>query len=348
MAEDNNSIPELQGVQGTIVSLEHFNINVGSDWSDDLEAFWFEILQAGVDSRAAEVMKRQNVVRLPLHWANFGFQQAHLPCQPEGVYENMEGVNTWTNKQRMRGVVGLEWPAETWSELVARIEATVRTGALASTGGIKILVKTDTVIEFLANNGNRFRVIPMKESHYIGPKYPLPARGTKCLPGTRSAGLGVRYLEYFVPSQGQNILKCIAETYEVVLGAKVKKSLDGNMIEVIIGIPENNQFIRFTKQDDVWPYQGDHLCIYVNDFIAMYNRARTVRIGKENPSTINLVWNNPCFTMKYDDLDKVKKLNEFRFKDFINLETGEVVYQLEHEVRSLAHPGFQINKEIFL
>ena len=42
----------------------------------------------------------------------------------------MEGVNTWTNKQRMRGVVGLEWPAETWSELVARIEATVRTGGM--------------------------------------------------------------------------------------------------------------------------------------------------------------------------------------------------------------------------
>ena len=34
-----------------------------------------QILQAGVDSRAAEVMKRQSVVKLPLHWANFGFQQ---------------------------------------------------------------------------------------------------------------------------------------------------------------------------------------------------------------------------------------------------------------------------------
>ena len=40
----------------------------------------------------------------------------------------MDGVTTWTNKQRMRGLVGLEWPAETWSELVMRIEATVRTG----------------------------------------------------------------------------------------------------------------------------------------------------------------------------------------------------------------------------
>ena len=40
----------------------------------------------------------------------------------------MEGLKTWTNKQRMRAMVGLEWPAETWGELVARIEATARTG----------------------------------------------------------------------------------------------------------------------------------------------------------------------------------------------------------------------------
>jgi len=346
MAVDN--IPELAGVEGSIVSLEHFNINVGDHWSEDLEAFWFEILQAGVDSRAAEVMKRQNVVKLPLHWANFGFQQAHLPCQPEGVYEKMDGVTTWTNKQRMRGLVGLEWPAETWSELVMRIEATVRTGGLATTGGIKILVKTDSVIEFVANNGNRFRVVPKKESHYIGPKFPLPARSTKCLPGTRSAGLGVRYLQYFVPCGGKNTLRCIAETYEVVIGAKVRRSADESQIEVLIGIAENPQFIRFTEQEDVWPYEGDHLCIYVNDFLAMYNRAKTVKIGTGDSRTLNLVWNNPCFTMKYDSLEKVKQLNEFRFKDFINLETGEVVYQLEHEVRSLAHPGFQINKEIFL
>jgi len=40
MAGDN--IPEIPGVEGCIVSLEHFNINVGDHWSDDLEAFWFE------------------------------------------------------------------------------------------------------------------------------------------------------------------------------------------------------------------------------------------------------------------------------------------------------------------
>jgi len=348
IAMDEETIPELPHIEGSpLVSLEHFNINVGAEWNDDLQAFWFEVLLAGVDSRTAEVMRRQSVKKLPLHWANFGLQQAHLPCQPAGCYEKMAGLGTWTNKQKMRGLVGMEWPASTWAELVARLEAAAGSGALPLTGGLKIIDKTEQMIEFLAVNGNRFRIVPMKESHYIGPKFPLPAESTKCLPGTRPAGLGIRYLEYFVPSGGR-VLECIAKTYEVVLGAKVRRSEVEKKIEVLIGISENPQFIKFIEKDVVEPYEGDHLCIYVNDFMAMYNRAKSVKIGSDNSNTLNIVWNNPCFTMKYDTWEKVKQLNEFRFKDFLNLETGEVVYQLEHEVRSLAHPGFQINKDTFL
>ena len=222
-------------------------------------------------------------------------------------------------------------------------------GSLAATGGIKIVQKTDKMIEFVASNGNGFRIIPVKESHYIGPKFPLPAASTACLPGTRSAGLGIRYMEYFVPTGGR-VLECIARTYEVVLGAKVRRFEDGEKIEVVIGITENPQFIRFVEKDVVGPYEGDHLCIYVNDFLPMYTRAKNVRIGGGNSKTTSIVWNNPCFTMKYDTLEQVAQLNEFRFKDFLDLETGEVVYQLEHEVRSLANPSsmYQINKDTFL
>ena len=38
-----DTIPELAGVEGSIVILEHFNINVGDHWSEDLEAFWYEV-----------------------------------------------------------------------------------------------------------------------------------------------------------------------------------------------------------------------------------------------------------------------------------------------------------------
>jgi len=347
MVHEGEALPELPDVEGTLVALEHFNINIGPEWTEDLESFWFQVLAAGVDSRAAEVMQRANVVKQPLHWANFGLQQAHLPCQREGRYENMEGLKDWTNMQKIRGVVGIEYPQDTWKELVARIEAVASTGAQSSLGGIEVSLKTEEMIEFVACYGNRFRVIPMKESHFIGPKFPLPASGTKCLPGTRPAGLGIRYIEYFVPVSAR-ALQSIAETYEVVLGAKVRRSTDGAKIEVVIGIAENPQFIKFVEKESVGPYEGDHLAIYVNDFINMFNRARNVKLGKDKSKTVSIVWNNPCFTMKYDTLEQVKRLNEFRFKDFLNLETGEVVYQLEHEVRSLAHSGFQVNKDTFL
>ena len=44
----------------------------------------------------------------------------------------MSGLSTWTNKQKMRGVVGMEWPADTWGGLVDRLEKAARTGKTAA------------------------------------------------------------------------------------------------------------------------------------------------------------------------------------------------------------------------
>ena len=44
MSVDAKTIPELPGVAGSpLVSLEHFNVNVGEEWNDDLQSFWFEV-----------------------------------------------------------------------------------------------------------------------------------------------------------------------------------------------------------------------------------------------------------------------------------------------------------------
>ena len=202
------------------------------------------------------------------------------------------------------------------------------------------------MIEFTAVHGNRFRIVPKKESNFIGPKFPLPSLSTKCLPGTKPEGLGIRYIEFFVP-EGTSALKWIALTYEQVLGGKVLRFEDGKRIEVVLGIKENPQFLKYVESKDVHEYEGEHICIYVNDFIGIYKKAKNVKVKHSGSKALSIVWNNPCFTMKYDTLEQVQRLNEFRFKDFLNLETGEVAYQLEHEVRSLAHPGFMINKETF-
>ena len=107
-------------------------------------------------------------------------------------------------------------------------------GELSSIGGLKILLKEQEMIEFKSCHGNRFRIISVDGNNYIGPKFPLPADSTKPLPGTLSAGLGIRFIEYFVP-KGGSVLEWIAKTYEHVLGAKVRVSNNTEEIEVLLG-----------------------------------------------------------------------------------------------------------------
>ena len=44
MSADTQTIPDLPGVEGSpLVSLEHFNVNIGVEWNEDLQTFWFEV-----------------------------------------------------------------------------------------------------------------------------------------------------------------------------------------------------------------------------------------------------------------------------------------------------------------
>ena len=43
---------------------------------------------------------------------------------------------------------------------------------------------------------------------------------------------------------------------------------------------------------------------------------------------------------QYRSEAEVREHNEFRFMKIVDLETGEQIYELEHEIRSLDHPGF--------
>ena len=56
----------------------------------------------------------------------------------------------------------------------------------------------------------------------------------------------------------------------------------------------------------------------------------------------NLIWTNPRF-LNEDTCDTDKEAFEnrqFRFKDIINPDTGEKLFELEHETRALRHRQF--------
>ena len=60
----------------------------------------------------------------------------------------------------------------------------------------------------------------------------------------------------------------------------------------------------------------------------------------------NLIWTNPRF-VKEDTCDTEKEAyanRQFRFKDIIDPDTGEILFELEHEVRAMRH--FQFMKQV--
>jgi len=78
------------------------------------------------------------------------------------------------------------------------------------------------------------------------------------------------------------------------------------------------------------PYDGHHIALYVPDFSAAFNSC--VDAG--------VVWVNPRYMDKAMTLNGAKRWKQFRFKDILDLETGRVVFELEHEVRSVEHGGW--------
>lgn len=77
-------------------------------------------------------------------------------------------------------------------------------------------------------------------------------------------------------------------------------------------------------------YDGWHVAIYLADYSGPYARC----------AARGLVWNNPRFVDRVYSFDDALRESQFRFKDIIDLETGERLLEMEHEVRSLAHPYF--------
>ena len=81
---------------------------------------------------------------------------------------------------------------------------------------------------------------------------------------------------------------------------------------------------------------GIHIAIYIDKF-----KERYTLLKKHN-----LIWTNPRFA-KLDTCDTYEEAHanrQFRFKDIINPDTGEKIFELEHETRALRH--FQFMKPV--
>ncbi|HEY2136968.1 MAG TPA: hypothetical protein VGH49_13845 [Xanthobacteraceae bacterium] len=126
--------------------------------------------------------------------------------------------------------------------------------------------------------------------------------------------LGMAYVAFDVrPGTAPGIVRF----YREILGApaQVIQNGKGPMARVEVG---DKQYFYFRETDaPVAPYDGHHAQIYIGNFSGPYRKL--VDLG--------------LLTIEFSEY-------EYRFKDIIDLDTREVLFTVEHEVRSQTHPMF--------
>jgi len=125
--------------------------------------------------------------------------------------------------------------------------------------------------------------------------------------------LGMPYVEFDVPV---GTAKKIADFYPAMFGTPASvQNGDGTLARTLMG---KNQYMQFRETDAPQPdYDGHHVQMYIANFSAPYQKlkARNLISMEDN---------------QY----------QWRFQDIVDLDSGKVLFCVEHEVRSVTHPMY--------
>ena len=157
---------------------------------------------------------------------------------------------------------------------------------------------------------------------------------------------GIRFVQVTCPN---GKAPAIAQFYREILGCTVteRKAINSEKGEeqpqpactlVSVGPGVHLVFVESSTEsdDDDDGYQrmahamkGVHICFYADDFQGLYQRL----------ANRQLIWTNPRFVHldTCDTWEEARASRTLRFKDVIDLETGEKILELEHETRPLRH-----------
>lgn len=139
----------------------------------------------------------------------------------------------------------------------------------------------------------------------------------RCYQAAREFGdmaLGMPAVEFLVRPGAAG---AIVNFYDKVFGSPgtVEKQREGALGRVKIG---RHQWLMFRETNAAQPaYDGHHIAIYVANFSGPYGLLQQRGLISEDVRN-----------------------HQFRFKDIVDLDSGNTVFLLEHEVRSLHHPMY--------
>jgi hypothetical protein len=160
---------------------------------------------------------------------------------------------------------------------------------------------------------------------------------------------GIDYVEFLCPPGSASKIALFYEslldaTTSVVTLPTTKEGSSSSSFEQSIAIiaigdiyesgrSEQSLLFRETS-DEIPPYDGHHIALYVGQSTADFEQAF------RNTQIAGILWKNPRFSDQVDNLEEARKEQQFRFKDILDIETGEVIMELEHEMRSIDHESF--------
>ncbi|MCB1741582.1 MAG: hypothetical protein KDK91_14510, partial [Gammaproteobacteria bacterium] len=107
----------------------------------------------------------------------------------------------------------------------------------------------------------------------------------------------------------------IARFYSRVMGApgEVENDAGSAVASITVG---DGQRLRFRERTNPIPeYDGHHVAIYISDFGGPYERL-----------------------LEHGLVSRENGTHEYRFQDIVDPDTGDMLFRIEHEVRSLTHP----------
>jgi catechol-2,3-dioxygenase len=125
--------------------------------------------------------------------------------------------------------------------------------------------------------------------------------------------LGIPYVEFDVPV---GTARRIADFYPAIMGTPAQvQNGDGTLTRVQMG---KNQYMQFRETDRPQPeFDGHHVQMYIANFSGPYEK------------------------LKARDLISIEDNQyQYRFKDIVDLDSGKLLFTVEHEVRSATHPMY--------
>jgi hypothetical protein len=125
--------------------------------------------------------------------------------------------------------------------------------------------------------------------------------------------LGIPYVEFEVPV---GMAKGICAFYPEIMGIPAElKNGDGMLARAKMG---KNQYLQFRETDAPQPeFDGHHVQIYITDFSGPYRRLS-----------------------QRDLISQEDNQYQYRFRDIVDLASGQHLFTVEHEVRSATHPMY--------